>query len=911
MLTIKFYVLTRPNGRATCDRESPEWLGQEAVGAAAVGAAACVGGGSRGSKEIVRLQQAINALQSHAADTQEAMRVEAQVAQRVLELSMRSVPKLALNGSQHVNLLLDSSVDMRTDNDAAREYRGPPESARAEEEGSSVAPGTWASDVSFAEGFDLSAALESTQEHLFGVQQASLSAVAGKPPVRTSGAPVPWSLVARNRSDEPDRTGSAQAPLARASSHTSSHNDGAGELGEAERDAWSYAEPDNVSCDDDGDGVSESVSVTSKGNNAMRGDVGLSDAAALRKSLAQPRLLRQLMEEVVLVVLGDGFSMVLCNKKEAATGVLCAQELRVDSKLRHAARVAQRAYDELRKIKEEPSDGHKQKGSSGILSGGPMPTGKSNKTLKREKGGKVYSKGKDKEDPRQKKAGKQQKKWEHETAGVKNDTHTQDEIEEHAFLKKCASVVEDSNDDTDTADLHRRSAETSATSRSAGSCTPSDTTHTSATPSGESASTEGHEQGGDKRKRKKNFAVSQKMKAVKEEDVYAGGRVQEQNVLQGWMVVHEIKMQVRLPEYIAKHLEEPKMRWDKRWMVLNHNELFMFESPVDAQPLGRVVLDSCFISDVTKETHWEGMADAKPRQKSQGECKIPTLEIKPNIISTSGANNSRHIYCRTKDFQELHRWIEALREAAVLRIVRNTMVPFENRPWDADIDWSLPDTNAAWDTWRDPEEKQQLHFIDSTLDLPAGAVEGASVVKSDVDENSTPGGSLGGLTGLLAGVVAGMTPRWTTTRTSESTSTPASAFGSSQSTAVLEGRQGAVSTLSVLPAAGAVDDARCPAPTDSSTKIAHLPAFPVSKTFFPALVGTHMEEMSRVLDETRQQLVMLKEHHRAVLRENALQASTWSFEKKHLEELLHQRTLELSQATTEVSRSLVFVALLL
>jgi len=31
-----------------------------------------------------------------------------------------------------------------------------------------------------------------------------------------------------------------------------------------------------------------------------------------------------------------------------------------------------------------------------------------------------------------------------------------------------------------------------------------------------------------------------------------------------------------------------------------------------------------------------------------GECQIPTLELKPNTLSTSGANNARHLYCRTK-----------------------------------------------------------------------------------------------------------------------------------------------------------------------------------------------------------------------------------------------------------------------
>jgi len=71
--------------------------------------------------------------------------------------------------------------------------------------------------------------------------------------------------------------------------------------------------------------------------------------------------------------------------------------------------------------------------------------------------------------------------------------------------------------------------------------------------------------------------------------------------------------------------------------------------------------------------------------------------------------------------------------------------------------------------------------------------------------------------------------------------------------------------------------------------------------FLPALVGTHMEEMSRVLDETRKQLASLKEHHRVTLHQHALQAAQWSFEKKQVEEELDERTVQLAAATTEIA----------
>jgi hypothetical protein len=62
-----------------------------------------------------------------------------------------------------------------------------------------------------------------------------------------------------------------------------------------------------------------------------------------------------------------------------------------------------------------------------------------------------------------------------------------------------------------------------------------------------------------------------------------------------------------------------------------------------------------------------------------------------------------------------------------------------------------------------------------------------------------------------------------------------------------------------------------------------------------------MEEMSRVLDETRKQLASLKEHHRVTLHQHSLQAAQWSLEKKQVEDKLDQRTVELAAATTEIA----------
>ena len=144
---------------------------------------------------------------------------------------------------------------------------------------------------------------------------------------------------------------------------------------------------------------------------------------------------------------------------------------------------------------------------------------------------------------------------------------------------------------------------------------------------------------------------------------------------------------------------------------------------------------------------------------------------------------------------------------------------------------------------------------------------------------------------MMAGVVAGLTPPWSSTPRSDASAATAEASRAGS------GSVSATASDSVV--AAAVTQERAAA--GGSNDFPHMPELPVSKTFFPALVGTHMEEMSRVLDETRKQLRMLKEQHRESLQAHALEAATWAFEKKQLHQALHQRTLELSKATTEMA----------
>ena len=138
-----------------------------------------VGGGSPGSREILRLQQALGELEAHHADTQEAMSVEAGVAREVLRLSMAVAPTLLLDplvagedarasayqGSSNLGMRGPEALSGYEDDDARSVVSsGSRRSAGAASAALSVASGqSKQSSVSFSAGFDLSSALESTQ----------------------------------------------------------------------------------------------------------------------------------------------------------------------------------------------------------------------------------------------------------------------------------------------------------------------------------------------------------------------------------------------------------------------------------------------------------------------------------------------------------------------------------------------------------------------------------------------------------------------------------------------------------------------------------------------------------------------------------------------------------------------------
>jgi len=340
--------------------ENDEWVRREAG----------IGGGSHGSREIVRLQRALVQMSALHLDTQEAMQVETRVAKDVLNQSMAAAPMLSAPSQERHPLSYSSERAHAHTRASHPTSRGQGETERERGRGgdddgtASIVSATSrrsahsiASLVSFTGGFDLSAALENTQHALFGVPAPSASAVAGKAPLPVAGASVPRSLQQQPRGPaHENRSESGSAPVLLANSREVAERQegmvasggvagggGGGKGGEIE-DILADAEPDTVWSDEE-DRASEIGSSKSYWSTEHRARGAESSEAVVRQSLTRPRLLRQLLEEVVLVCLGDGFSIALCNKKEAGSGVLAAQELRVSSKVRHQARVAQRAFE--------------------------------------------------------------------------------------------------------------------------------------------------------------------------------------------------------------------------------------------------------------------------------------------------------------------------------------------------------------------------------------------------------------------------------------------------------------------------------------------------------------------------------------------------------------------------------------
>ena len=782
------------------------------------------------------------------------------------------------------------------------------------------------------------------QNALFGVPAPSASSVAGKPALPVAGAAVPRALVSREGRQPGGPAGPGHVPApsdASVSSRGRSSGLGRDDVDEAESamgedaDRWADVEPDAFwSDEDDRDAASVAGSGKSHWSSSSRRKGTRGQASLVRHSLSRPRLLRQLLEEVVLVVLGDGFSIVLCNKKEAASGSIAAQEMRVSSKLRHDARIAQRSYDmarqrtlarreekmhtsDKRRARGKDTEAGKtikaQEGRSGrdLVDKPPMCAGELDGPCALQAGG-----------HEDEKAGRAPERSPGAAATAAEQEAEDGEIEAAAVVGQHQSGPGGGALDVVTAiglvagsEVEREEASTP---------TETGSTTTSATPrSASGASDDGEarrtERGGEVARRKQGGGEKRsggrrgtgRMKTVEE-----GGEVAEdgaEELRQGWMLVHEVVVSFRLPGYHAKHIKDAPMQWDKRWAVLYRNELMIFDHPAEAQPLFKVLLDGYFVSDYTHEAEWGGPTGVPRRKKSPGESRIPTLELQPNALSSSCAANARYLYCRCKGVDDLREWITALREAAVLRMVRNTMMPATVKPWDVDVDWSLPDAAAAWDSWREPEEREATqHQLAagggggalapplSTSRVPsatttdeAGSTAAVETVETAGAAPGTAGpggggaggaGSTGGFVDMMVAVVTGMTPRLATPRSSVSVSCSSSlspahsdsgGAGSGRGAAGPGMRDAAGAGVSGKDAGGkeAVAATLGAATVGARQRVGsgagggagqgggrggsggmRIPEFAASKSFFPALVGTHMEEMSRVLDETRKQV---------------------------------------------------------
>jgi hypothetical protein len=303
-----------------CREEDREKDANLAVGGGGMGAGG-LGGGSPGSKEIFRLQQALMLIEARHADTQEVMAVETRVAREVLKRSMQVAPTLSLDPAADLSPPAHVPVQAQRYPGVAQGVGGYGDdgadsvvswgSRRSRRSGRSQGSerSTAASAFSFVGGFDLSAALESTQHALFGAPAPSASAVAGKAAKPVPGARLPRALVAQplrqpagpahepvNVDEAGRRDSSAQGvnchggSTRRSSEGLGSEGDGddGGEEGGDDRDLLADAEPDNFWSGDD-DAASHAGSSLSHWSASQRKRGRLGEAAIMRQSLSRPR----------------------------------------------------------------------------------------------------------------------------------------------------------------------------------------------------------------------------------------------------------------------------------------------------------------------------------------------------------------------------------------------------------------------------------------------------------------------------------------------------------------------------------------------------------------------------------------------------------------------------------------------
>ena len=163
-------MLTCGRARLADAPEEPRWR------EGAEGGGEGVGGGTRAAKALVRVQLALGQVQARHAYTQEVMRPETRAAHLVLQRCMAAAPTLALDETDNIRLpypypphrpqgLAGGNLGQVEGNGGeiggSREAEGDEDGAQSVRSGRSGR--SRASSISFASGFDLSSALESTQ----------------------------------------------------------------------------------------------------------------------------------------------------------------------------------------------------------------------------------------------------------------------------------------------------------------------------------------------------------------------------------------------------------------------------------------------------------------------------------------------------------------------------------------------------------------------------------------------------------------------------------------------------------------------------------------------------------------------------------------------------------------------------
>lgn len=691
------------------------------------------------------------------------------------------------------------------------------------------------------EGADLGAVLAETQRALFGLRPQGAHGGGGAAPLPAQRAPPPRGLVRRGgggvsagRSGRGAGRGEAEREVAGADAAS-----GTGE-GEGSRAGWSGDDMWSVLSEESAEegGEGEEGAGEHDGAGAEAGE----DGVAERRRSARPRLLRLLRGEVVLVAMGDGVTIVASNKEEAGKGAMPTRGMHVSSRLRHRARAIERSLA----AQEARDAAHSMEAEAA-------------RRARAQRGEKVAA--------------------EPAARGSVDEAGGTSEL---LYTRPAEVGAVDAGSPRDTAAASAPLLSHAAAAAAGGEAAPPPALRArldsplGAGATGGAVVAAGGGEGSVGSPYPKAGLRDATLEPLSEDGSDTRSVATRRSVRararrlpprQGWLVVHEVRRAMLLSVQLQGYLAQGAMQWRRMWAILQGNLLLLFDGPEEAEARFSLTMDAYYVADCTREAEWFAMEPGIPtRPKEPGERLLPTMELKPSSLLVGGPRRSPHLYCRAPDAAELRKWVRALERAAVLQAVNRTLVPEEERTWEADNAWAQPDAEAAWLPWADREGPGTA---------PAPAAPGGG--------GSRGWASLWGWLGAQ-GEGAGASD-------AGASDAGSSAAGAGKELPALE--KGEMLRLREGDEASCESQNLTTAPSSASSArgAAGGRALPL-----PALFGAHMQGLSRELELSRESLRRVREHLAAVKATHAAEALEWQWERSELRAALQSRTEQLSLA---------------